>query len=85
MKPARNMDATLKGRMKTLGLNIAYQRKRKELTQEELAEIIGCNPRYLSRVEACGPKDDIVPSLDFIYKVVDAVSMVTSLSARSSR
>lgn len=75
MKPARNMDATLKGRMKTLGLNIAYQRKRKELTQEELAEIIGYNPRYLSRVEACCAKDDVVPSLDFIYKVVDALDI----------
>lgn len=73
MKPARSMDATLKGRMKTLGLNIAYQRKRKGLTQDEMSEIMGCTSTYLSRVESSSDKDDIVPSLEFIYKVVDTL------------
>lgn len=75
MRKPRKMDAKLKGRMKTLGLNIAYQRKRKGWTQEKLAEKLDCHPTYLGKVEASSTNDDGVPSLDFIYKIVDTLGI----------
>lgn len=75
MRKERNMDAKLKGRMKTLGLNIAYQRKRKGLTQEQLAEKIEGSLSYLGKVEACSDSDDRVPTLDYLFKIVDALGI----------
>lgn len=34
-----------------IGLKIAYYRKLNELSQEQLADLVGLNPKYLSRVE----------------------------------
>ena len=34
-----------------IGLKIAYYRKLNEMSQEQLADLIGLNPKYLSRVE----------------------------------
>lgn len=75
MKKARIVDATFKGRLKTLGLNISYHRKRRGLTQDELAELIDYSPSYLARVEACGENDIVVPTFDFVYKVVDKLGI----------
>ena len=40
-----------KKRYRTLGLNIAYYRRQKGLTQEQLAEMIDIAPRNLSSIE----------------------------------
>lgn len=34
-----------------IGLKIAYYRKLHEMSQEQLAELVGLNPKYLSRIE----------------------------------
>lgn len=34
-----------------LGLNIKLARQSKQLTQENLAELIGCNPSHISNIE----------------------------------
>ena len=34
-----------------IGLKIAYYRKLNEMSQEQLADLIGLNPKYLSRIE----------------------------------
>lgn len=34
-----------------LGLNIKKLRQSKKMTQENLAELIGCNPSYISNIE----------------------------------
>ena len=36
---------------KTLGTNVRTERKRRALTQEELAEELGITPRYLAAIE----------------------------------
>lgn len=36
---------------KTLGANVRTERKRRALTQEELAEQLGITPRYLAAIE----------------------------------
>lgn len=36
---------------KTLGANVRTERKRRALTQEELAEELGITPRYLAAIE----------------------------------
>ena len=47
---------------KTLGKNIAHYRKERQLTQDELAAIIGLWPRYLSDVES-GRKIPRIPTI----------------------
>ena len=34
-----------------LGLNIKTKRQSNKLTQEELAEMVGCNPSHISNIE----------------------------------
>ena len=34
-----------------IGLKIAYYRKLHEFSQEQLADLVGLNPKYLSRIE----------------------------------
>ncbi len=75
MKKARVMDAEFKRKMKDLGLKIAFHRKRRGLTQEELAEKVDYSLSYLSRIEASGINDNVVPTFEFVYKVVAALDI----------
>lgn len=75
MRKARTPNKKFKNRIKTIGLRIAYYRKYRGLKQEALAERVGYSTSYLARVEACGDNDNVVPTLDFLYQVADALDI----------
>ena len=60
-----------KGRYRTLGLNIAYYRKLRGLTQEQLAEKAGIERSRVSKTEIAW----IGISLDMVYKIADALEV----------
>jgi transcriptional regulator with XRE-family HTH domain len=59
-----------------LGLNIAYYRKIKQLTQERLAEIVGVDRSYISKIEA--PNMYTSFSLELLCKIADALDVSES-------
>lgn len=60
-----------KGRYRTLGLNIAYYRKMRGLTQEQLAEKAGIERSRVSKTEIAW----VGISLDMVYKIADALDV----------
>lgn len=56
-----------------LGLKIAYYRKLRGLTQEELAERVGCTPAFIGHVEA--PNIQKAVSLDTLFTVADVLEI----------
>lgn len=57
-----------------LGLNIAYYRKRENLSQIQLAEIINISRTHMSRIETA----DCAVSLDVVFDICDALSVPPS-------
>ena len=53
-----------------LGLNIAYYRKKKGMTQEQLAEKSGISRSHLSSIEA--PSIVKTMSLELLFRIADA-------------
>ena len=60
-----------KKRYRTLGLNIAYYRRQKGLTQEQLAEKAGIERSRVSKTEIAW----VGTSLDIIFKMADALEV----------
>lgn len=60
-----------KSRYRTLGLNIAYYRKKQGLTQEQLAEKAGVERSRISKTEIAW----IGTSLDMVYRIADALEI----------
>ncbi|MCI8650746.1 MAG: helix-turn-helix transcriptional regulator [Anaerotruncus sp.] len=60
-----------KERYRTLGLNIAYYRKKLGLTQEQLAEKAGIERSRISKTEIAW----VGTSLDMIFKIADALEV----------
>ena len=56
-----------------LSLNIAYYRKKKGLTQEKLAELVGVSRTHISNIEAT--KMDKSLSLDVLFDISDALGV----------
>lgn len=56
---------------KNLGQNIAFYRRRKEMTQEALAEMVDINNVHLSRIET----GVSAASLDLIFAIADALGV----------
>ena len=56
---------------KHLGLNIAYYRKEKGLSQSQLAEKINISRTHMSRIETA----DCAVSLDVIFDICDALEI----------
>lgn len=56
---------------KKLGLNIAYYRKEKGLSQIQLADIIDISRTHMSRIE----NNDCAVSLDVIFSTAKALSI----------
>jgi len=52
-----------------LGLNIAYFRKKRGLSQMKLAELIGISRTHMSRIEIA----DCAVSLDVVFKICDVL------------
>lgn len=60
-----------KERYKTLGLNIAYYRKKRGLTQEQLAEKAGIERSRISKTEIAWAGI----SLDMVFRIADALEI----------
>lgn len=60
-----------KERYRTLGLNIAYYRRKAHLTQEQLAEKAGLERSRISKTEIAW----IGTSLDVVFKIADALEI----------
>lgn len=56
---------------KYLGLNIAYYRKLRDLSQLKLAELINISRTHMSRIETA----DCAVSLDVIFDICDALEI----------
>jgi transcriptional regulator with XRE-family HTH domain len=54
-----------------LGLNISYYRKKKGLSQIELAEILGVSRTHMSRIETAA----CAVSLDVVFEICDALDV----------
>ncbi|MCL2248181.1 MAG: helix-turn-helix domain-containing protein [Oscillospiraceae bacterium] len=54
-----------------LGLNIAYYRKLRGLTQIQLAEIVGISRTHMSNIEAPGTEKSV--SLDVLFCLANAL------------
>jgi transcriptional regulator with XRE-family HTH domain len=54
-----------------LGLNIAYYRKQRGLTQLQLAEIVNISRTHMSRIEIA----DCAVSLDVVFAICDALNV----------
>jgi len=57
-----------------IGLKIAYFRKLRGLTQEELAERVGLTPAYIGHVEA--PNITKAVSLDTLFDIAEALDIL---------
>lgn len=56
-----------------IGLNIAYQRKLKKLTQIQLSELIGISRTHMSNIEA--PNMITPVSLEVVFNIADALEI----------
>lgn len=63
------MQQKQQGKYKYLGLNIAYYRKEKGLTQSELAELVNISRTHMSRIETA----DCAVSLDVVFDICDVL------------
>lgn len=54
-----------------LGLNIAYYRKERKISQNKLAEMINISRTHMSRIETA----DCAVSLDVIFDICDALNI----------
>ena len=57
-----------------LGLNIAYYRKEKGLSQNKLAELVNISRTHMSRIETA----DCAVSLDVVFDICDALCIKPS-------
>ena len=60
----------------TLGLKIAYYRKKRGYTQENLAEKVGISLNFLAQVEGTGTIRGI--SLETLFKMADVLQVAPS-------
>lgn len=58
-----------KERYRNLGLNIAFYRKLRKLSQEKLAEKVNISRTHMSRIETA----DCAVSLDVVFNLADAL------------
>lgn len=65
------MDNCYKHRYKILGLNIAYYRKLRGLSQEKLAERTDISRTHMSRIETA----ECAVSLDVVFSIADALDI----------
>lgn len=60
-----------KSKYRQLGLNIAYYRKQRGLSQLQLAESINISRTHMSRIETA----DCAVSLDVVFDICDVLSV----------
>ena len=67
------MKTIYKEQYRQIGLKIAYYRKLRGLTQEELAEQVGLTPAYIGHLEA--PNISKALSLDTLFDIAAALDV----------
>ena len=67
------MKAKYSGNYLQLGLKIAYYRKLRGLTQEQLAEQVGRTPAFIGHVEA--PNIQKAISLDTLFEIAETLDI----------
>ena len=72
------MDDILKKRLQILGLRIAYFRKRRGLTQEQLADKVGKSWSYLAKIEANNSDTPHAISLEYLFAISDVLGISVS-------
>ena len=65
------MQKTQMEKYKLLGLNIAYYRKERGLSQSRLAELVNISRTHMSRIETA----DCAVSLDVVFDICDALGI----------
>lgn len=60
-------------RFASLGLNVAYYRKKNNLTQEDLADLAGLSRTHISNIEA--PNEPTSLSLSALFDIADALGV----------
>lgn len=65
------MENKQRAKYKYLGLNIAYYRKERGLSQMQLAELINVSRTHMSRIETA----DCAVSLDVIFNICDVLNV----------
>lgn len=65
------MSPKYKAYYKNLGQNISFYRRRRDMSQEALAEIIGAHNVHMSRIET----GTSAPSLDKIFAIAEALGV----------
>ena len=65
------MDIKQTRKYELLGLNVAYYRRMKELTQEQLAELVGIDRTHMGNIELARSG----ASLDVIFRIADALEI----------
>ena len=68
-----HLEEKYKERYRLLGLNIAYYRKMRKMTQEQLAEKAGIERSRVSKTEIAW----VGTSVDVIFKIADALEVET--------
>lgn len=68
------MQKQQRDKYKFLGLNIAYYRKEKGLSQSQLAELVNVSRTHMSRIENA----DCAVSLDVVFDICDALCVKPS-------
>lgn len=66
-------ETELQERMANLSYAIGYYRKRRGLSQEKLAELLGISRQHLAAIEA--PNMDRGLSLDLLLRIADALDI----------
>lgn len=68
------MKDEFKNRYQQFGLNVVYYRKKKRLSQSELAELVDIHRTYISAIE-CGK---VSVSFDVLFRLADALEIPVS-------
>lgn len=68
------MERNQQDKYKYLGLNIAYYRKERGLSQMRLAELINISRTHMSRIETA----DCAVSLDVVFAICDVLNVKPS-------
>lgn len=74
-KKLKDEDKKLKDRVELIGLRIAFYRKRRGLTQEQLAELTDKSRSSIARIEARGTDGPTLPSIKVYYQIADALNI----------
>ena len=65
------MDQTQIEKYKAFGLNVSFYRRKRELTQEQLAELLEIERNHMSNIELA----KVGTSLDVVFRLADALEV----------